>query len=172
MSARSLIKTINQNLYDFDRVLNGFLTDMSFFDFRAHLLELIAEISDRKNTTRANINALGEYYNMSSTLDVEYEKWDMENNEALPEDTYNKISSMYVDIHNTCNDEVIRFLMVYDKENIEVINFDEEEYVSIKPHLDSIENNTKSIYKIFKESVSLKPGVFGISIDIKKLFSN
>ena len=170
MEIKSLTKKINQNLHDLDRVLNGFLSEIPFFEFRKHFLDLIEEVSKKNNLIRANIDIIGEYYSMRETLDLEYEKWDMANYESLQESVYDNINSMYVEIHNTCNTEILNFLKVYDKDNIEVIRFDEETTSSIVPHIENTERNSFGKYTRLIESINIKPGIFGFSIDIKKLF--
>ncbi|MBF8274971.1 MAG: hypothetical protein HW390_44 [Candidatus Brocadiaceae bacterium] len=167
-----LCKVINKHLHDLDRVLNGFIEFMPYFEFEKYLKFLVAEISKKNNLTRRNINILGEYYSMCQWLELEYKKWDIDNFESNPQ--YEEINSMYIEIYNSCNNEVLNFLKVYDSENIKEIRFDEEEPISITPYIQRVEKGAitwlKRIVERIIEAVSLKPGIGGISIDIKTLF--
>lgn len=170
-SVDQLCKMINKHLYDLDRVLNNFINSMTYFEFEKYFRFLIVEISEKNNPTRQNINIIGEYYSMCQLLEIEYKKWDIENYESNPH--YENINSMYVEIYNSCNNELLNFLKVYDSDNIDD-SFDEEEPISIAPYIQSIEKEAiprqKRIFERISEAVSLKPGIGGISVDIKTLF--
>lgn len=110
---------------------------------------------------------------MSQLLDLSYEKWDMNNYEKNMH--YESLNSMYVEIYNSCNFMILDFLKIYGSENIEEIRFDENEPISITPYIKSIEQglietNSLTWRNKLIEAVSLKPGAFGISIDLKSLF--
>jgi hypothetical protein len=168
-SINAICKEINKNLHEFDRVLNGFIKDMPHYPFKEKFLFLIAEVSKQKNLSRKNINILGEYYCMKDTLEMAYEQWDVENNEA--NSYYENINSMYVEIYNTLNTNVLRFLEIYDTENLQVIRFDEDHPNSITPHINAVEEQNTHWSKPIIEAIGLKPSVAGISLDIKKLFT-
>ncbi|MCU7843526.1 MAG: hypothetical protein KZQ93_06765 [Candidatus Thiodiazotropha sp. (ex Monitilora ramsayi)] len=168
-SIKALCKDINKNLHDLDRVLNGFIKDMPCYPFREKFLLLIVEISHKKNLTRRNINILGEYFCMKDSLEMAFQQWDVENYEKNP--CYEKIDSMYVEIYNTLNTDILKFLQIYDAENMQIIRLDEEHPVSITPHIQAVEAQSAHWSKPIFEAINLKPGVAGISLDIKKLFN-
>lgn len=167
-----LCKVINKHLHDLDRVLNGFIEFMPYFEFDKYLKLLVAEISKKNNLTRRNINILGEYYSMCQLLELEYKQWDIDNFESNLQ--YEEINSMYVEIYNSCNNDVLNFLKVYDSENIKESCFEEEEPISITHYIQRVEKGAitwrKRIVERIIESVSIKPSIGGISIDIKTLF--
>lgn len=167
---RKTTKDINSHLHDLDRVMNGILYTMSYFNFEHHFEILIDEISKKENLTSQNKSILGNYYSMCELLDYSYERWDSNNYETHPD--YNEINAMYVAIHNTCNSKILQFLKTYDAENIEVICYDDDEPVSIWPLIDEIENakNTDTLFDRLVNSINVRPGAFGLSIDLKQLF--
>lgn len=163
-------REINRHLHDLDRVMNRILYTMPYFDFTKRFSVLIEEISKRENLSRRNKNILGNYYSMCEYLDYSYEKWDNDNYETHPD--YDEINAMYVDVHNSCNHKIFQFLKTYDAENIEANRFGEDETVSIHPFLDEIENAryADGLFGRIASSLNIRPGAFGLSIDVKKLF--
>ncbi len=168
-SIKAICKEINKNLHELDRVLNGFIQDMPRYPFREKFLLLIAEISKKKNLTRMNKNILGEYFCMKDSLEIAFQHWDIENYETNP--CYENIDSMYVEIYNMLNTDVLRFLEIYDAENVQIIRSDEEHPVSITPHIEAVETQSEHWSKPIIEAIGLNPGIAGISLDIKKLFN-
>jgi hypothetical protein len=168
-SIKALCKEINKNLHELDRVLNGFIQDMPRFPFREKFLLLIAEVSKKNNLTRSNKNILGEYFHMKDSLEMAFQQWDTENYEKNP--CYENIDSMYVEIYNTLNNDVLRFLEIYETENLQIIRLDEDHPVSITPHIQAVEAQSAHWSKPIIAAIGLKPGIAGISVDIKKLFN-
>jgi hypothetical protein len=168
-SVKAVSKEINKNLYELDRVLNGFIKDMPCYPFREKFLFLIAEVSKKENLTLRNKNILGEYFYMKDSLEMAFQQWDVENYETNP--CYENIDSMYVEIYNTLNDDVLRFLEIHDTENVHIIRLDEERPVSITPHVEAVEAQNTHWSKSIVDAIALKPGIAGFSLDIKKLFN-
>ena len=155
---RKIEKNIDNILFDADLVILGIKEEIPDHDINFHLDKLISFATKSSSHIKASIRTLEKYYLISQILSISFKEWYQSGGEET--DLFERMDRICCSFIGTCEYEIENILKTYVPDQ-----FVQTEYTnSIQPLLmKSMENEGQIL--------TVKPSLYGISVDLKKLIS-